>query len=98
MKLLLGPILYAKAQSTPDPKSHDVWSFYVNVFLDSPSVGVSPALRLFFTDARGVRVAAFEGAKPAVDFTRLPRDTSGVVWRWEVILPRKDVAQRLSYH
>ncbi|RKH28158.1 hypothetical protein D7Y13_21490 [Corallococcus praedator] len=98
MKLLLGPILYAKAQSTPDPKSHDVWSFYVNVFLDSPSVGVSPALRLCFTDARGVQVAAFEEAKPAVDFTRLPRDTSGVVWRWEVVLPRKDVAQRLSYH
>lgn len=98
MKLLLGPILYARAQATPDPKSHDVWSFFVNVFLDSPSVAVPPSLKLCFTNAQGTRVATFEDAKPAADFTRLPPDTAGVVWRWEVILPRLDVAQRLSYH
>ena len=98
MKLLLGPILYARAQATPDPKSHDVWSFFVNVFLDSTSAKKPPALRLCFRDAKGKRVAAFDEVKAAADLTALPKDTRGVVWRWEVILPRTDVAQRLSYH
>lgn len=101
MQLLLGPILYAKAQATPDPRSHDVWSFFVNLFLDSPSAARAPALTLCFRDAKGQLVKALnrlEDAKPVVDFTALPRDTRGVVWRWEVVLPRAEVAQRLTYH
>ncbi|TSC23087.1 alkaline phosphatase D family protein [Corallococcus sp. Z5C101001] len=101
MKLLLGPILYAKAQATPDPRSHDVWSFFVNLFLDSPSAARAPALTLCFRDARGQPVKALNGeekARPAADFTALPEDTRGVVWRWEVVLPRTEAAQRLTYH
>jgi hypothetical protein len=98
MKLLLGPILYARAQATPDPKTHDVWGFYVNVFLDSASAKKPPALRLCFKDAAGNPVAVFDEVKPAADLTFLPKDTRGVVWRWEVVLPREDVARRLSYH
>lgn len=97
MKLLLGPMLYAKAQATPDPKSHDVWSFYVNVFLDSTSAQTPPPLKLSFRDATGRQVEEFARPTAVADLTALPLDTRGVVWRWEVTLPRKDVAQRLSY-
>ncbi|RKG99284.1 hypothetical protein D7V97_31895 [Corallococcus sp. CA053C] len=98
MKLLLGPILYAKTKPEPDEALHDTWSFFVNVFLDSASATTPPGLKLCFQDRDGKVVFASEEARPVADFTWLPEDTAGVVWRWEVHLPRGDEAQRLSYH
>ncbi|MBN8230152.1 alkaline phosphatase family protein [Corallococcus macrosporus] len=98
MELLLGPILYAKEQVTYDPQGEDTWSFFLNLFLRGTDPKQPLPMRLCFTDEQGAKVFTSEEARPAADFSWLQGHASGVVWRWEVILPRKSEARRLKYH
>jgi hypothetical protein len=92
MKLLLGPVLHAKEQTPAD-----VWSFSVNLFLDSADASKPPPLRLSLLGPAGAPLFSTEQATAVADFSHLPEDTRGVVWRWDVTLRREDASQRVRY-
>ncbi|MCE9668455.1 alkaline phosphatase D family protein [Myxococcus stipitatus] len=94
MKVLLGPMLYAR-----DQVDAGVWSFFVNLYLGDSDAGRPPALRLRFFGADGVELAGVASAvaTPVADFSGLRAPVAGVLWRWTVQLPRGAEAHRVTY-
>ncbi|MFP2925358.1 alkaline phosphatase D family protein [Pyxidicoccus sp. 3LG] len=93
MKTLLGPILHAEDQRSPD-----TWTFSVSLYLagTDPTRPLPLRLRFLDSDARELPDAASREATVAADFSSLKR-CAGVLWKWTVALPRRDAQQRVAY-
>jgi len=94
MKKLLGPMLYAENQLSPD-----AWTFSVNLYLSGTDPLRPPPLRLVFLDmeARELPGAVKEDPKVVADFSALKSPAAGVLWKWKVSLPRDVQPRRVAY-
>ncbi|WXH29615.1 hypothetical protein WA016_03574 [Myxococcus stipitatus] len=94
MKKLLGPMLYAK-----DQLSKETWSFFVNLYVGGVDPAHPPPLKLRFRTVEGRELP--DVVSPQVtrvaDFSALKSRVAGVLWRWEVTLPRAETPTRVTY-
>ncbi|MCY1018232.1 alkaline phosphatase D family protein [Pyxidicoccus sp. MSG2] len=94
MKKLLGPMLYMT-----DAQSTDTWTFSVNLYLSGTDPTKPPPLRLVFLDtsAQELPGAVITDPKLAADFSALESPMAGVLWKWNVSLPRAPHPTRVAY-